>query len=234
MIREALQSVARNQTVADVIGRVPGARGVVGRLVAGESIEDAMDVAVDLADRGYWLSLEHTQSGSQPDPEAALDDLYELIDAIDDAGVTGISELSIRPEALGATFEEAMPRLQAVCASARVHDLYAMVGMAPSMDVDQMHAWFATQGEGIGAALETASVGRRGHPIHLHRRGHRQRLARLATNVDPNEAVLQLQLKRLRCIRGLNQSGNARVQKIIERVQVMLNQRELGISEERP
>ena len=156
MIREALQSVARNQTVADVIGRVPGARGVVGRLVAGESIEDAMDVAIDLADRGYWLSLEHTQSGSQPDPEAALDDLYELIDAIDDAGVTGISELSIRPEALGATFEEAMPRLQAVCASARVHDLYAMVGMAPSMDVDQMHAWFATQGEGIGLTIQSA------------------------------------------------------------------------------
>lgn len=156
MIREALRSAARNQSVAGALGRLPGARGVVGRVVAGESVADAMEVAIDLADRGYWLSLEHTQSGSRPDPDAALDDLYELIDAIDEAGLTPISELSIRPEALGATFDMAQPRLQAVCASARVHGLQATVGMAPSMDVDQVHSWFAGAPAEIGLTIQSA------------------------------------------------------------------------------
>jgi proline dehydrogenase len=156
MIREALQTVARNHAVVDVLGRVPGARGVVGRLVAGESVEDAMEVAVDLADRGYWLSLEHTQTGSPTDPDAALDDLYGLIDAIDEAGLTTISELIIRPEVLGATFAQAQPRLEAVCASARVHDLHAMVGPAEAMDVDEVHSWFAAQGEDVGLTIQSA------------------------------------------------------------------------------
>lgn len=156
MIREALQALARNQAVADAVGRVPGARGIVGRVVAGESVAEAIDVAVQLADRGYWLSIEHTHSTAHPDPDAALDDLFELIDAVDAAGLTSISELSIRPEALGSTADEVLPRLDAACASAGVHDLQVMVGMSHAMGVDESLDWFSTQDSGVGLTLQSA------------------------------------------------------------------------------
>jgi proline dehydrogenase len=156
VIREALQSFARNQAVADAVGRIPGARGVVGRVVAGESVDDVMHVALDLADHGFWLSIEHTESASRPDPDATLDDLYELIDAIDEAGLTSISELSIRPEALGSTLDEALPRLDAACASAGVHDLQAMVAISPAMDTDEILSWFEDQPAGVGITLASA------------------------------------------------------------------------------
>lgn len=58
MIREALSGLARQPAVGGVLSRTPGARDVVHRLVGGDTVEEAVDVASRWADQGYWTALE--------------------------------------------------------------------------------------------------------------------------------------------------------------------------------
>lgn len=143
MIREALSSLARNDAVAQAVGRLPGARSVVGRVVAGESLPDALAVATDLADEGFWLCLEHTEHGDQP--EQARDDLAALIDAVAASEVAPIAQISIRPEVLGVRSDQVLANVDAAVAHARRNGLAVAVGAAAVVDQADLRAWFEEQ-----------------------------------------------------------------------------------------
>lgn len=95
MIREALAGLARQPGVGTVISRAPGGREVVERLVGGETIGDAVAVAGECADEGFWTALEWT--GDAVDVRATLDD---QVKAMVRAGLASTCEMVLIPERL--------------------------------------------------------------------------------------------------------------------------------------
>lgn len=157
MIREALASVARSEAVAGAVSRLPGARSVIGRVVAGESVEQALEHAADLADEGFWLAIEHTEHSDPPQPEQALTDLVALIDAVAVSPLAPITEISIRPEALGSTAEEALPRVDFAVAVAVARGLAVSVGSSAAIDQGELVGWFDEQPhDSVGITLAAA------------------------------------------------------------------------------
>ena len=139
MIRDALASLARQETLGDLISRAPLAGDVIRRVVGGDSVDDAMAVASELADRGRWVSLE--RAAPHVDTEAAADgvlaDSLTLVDRLAQAGLGGVGEVSVFPESLtSGSPDSARGRLGALCEHATRAHVVVMVGMGPAAHVD--------------------------------------------------------------------------------------------------
>ncbi len=189
MIREALSSIARNESVAGLISRAPIARDVVKRVVAGESVEDALTVAGELADRGFWASLERAAPTVTSDEVAAAvtGDYAALIEAVASAGLSGVCEVSVFPESLGVMPGSgeagARQRLFELTRLATDRSVALMVGMGPAGDADQTIAWVDDlHAAGMPVGLTLPAVLRRtaadcerlaGRRVRLVKGGHR-------------------------------------------------------------
>ena len=140
MIREALSSLARNESLGGLLRRAPGARAVVRRVVAGETTDDALDVVLDLADRGFWVSLERAAPSVETDEaaERVLADYLVLVDRIAAAGLSATCEVSVFVESLACPgdAEVAHDRLVTLCEHATAGEVAVMVGMGPAADID--------------------------------------------------------------------------------------------------
>lgn len=103
MIREALASIARQESVSGLLSRTPVARDIVARVVGGEEIEDVVPLACDLADRGFHLALEHVvpHVADRQEVIAAVAGYHAVVDAVAEAGLAGVSEVVVFAEALG-------------------------------------------------------------------------------------------------------------------------------------
>jgi proline dehydrogenase len=107
---------------------------VVKRLVGGDSVEDAVTVASELADRGRWVSLERAAPRVENDAaaDAVLTDYLTLVDRIAAAGLSGVAEVAVFPESLTAGPPSgATGRLEALCRHATRAGVAVMVGMGP-------------------------------------------------------------------------------------------------------
>ena len=93
MIREALAGLARQPGVGAFISRAPGGHELVERLVGGDTVDEATQVASACADEGFWTALEWT--GGPTDVRATLD---EEVRAIVRAGLASTCELVVIPE----------------------------------------------------------------------------------------------------------------------------------------
>ncbi len=161
MIREAISAVARNESLGGLISRTPVARDVVRRLVAGETVESALAVALDLADRGFWVSLERAAPTVRDEAEAdgVLTEYVDLVDRIVAAGLADACEVSVFVEAMGtdARPDDARRRLAALCGHATSRGVAVMVGMGPAPDVDRTIAWvgeLTDEGLRVGMTLQ--------------------------------------------------------------------------------
>ncbi len=147
MIREALSSVARNEALGGLISRAPIARDVVKRVIAGESVDDALAVAGELADRGFWASLERAAPTVDADDVAVsvFDDYAALVEAVASAGLGGVCEVSVFPESLGVMpgpgDDHARERLFELARLASERSVPLMVGMGPAGDADLTITW---------------------------------------------------------------------------------------------
>lgn len=143
MIREALSAAARNASLGGALARAPIARDVVKRVVGGDTIEAALGVAADLADRGFFVSLERA-AASTTDEAASADvaaEYLSLIDAIAASGLAGTCEVAVLPEAVGLTVEgddsAARARLAEIATSAARRHVPMMLGIGPLEDVTE-------------------------------------------------------------------------------------------------
>ncbi|MEI6361604.1 MAG: proline dehydrogenase family protein [Actinomycetes bacterium] len=139
MIRDALASIARNESLGELIGRAPLARGVVKRVIGGDSVDDAVAVASELADAGRWVSLERAAPSvdSEATADAVLADYLTLVDRIATAGLAGVAEVSVFPGSLTAGPPSAAHgRLLALCEHATLARVFVSVGMGPAEHVD--------------------------------------------------------------------------------------------------
>jgi proline dehydrogenase len=138
MIRDALSTLARKQSLGDLISRAPLGRRVVSRVVGGDTIDDALVVASELADRGLWVSLERAAPTREGDPAAAelLTEYLGLVCALTAAGLGGVSEVAAFPESLDPV-DGAFPRLTELSRAATGAGIVVMLAMGPAERVDR-------------------------------------------------------------------------------------------------
>jgi proline dehydrogenase len=136
MIRKALSSLARNQSLGAVLSRTPLAQGLVTRVVGGETLPDAVAVASSLADRGLWVSLE--RAAHVVDGQVAADELLEeylaLVDALAEGGLSGVSEVAVFADALDPIGADRLTRLSR---AATASGIAVMIGMGAAEHVDR-------------------------------------------------------------------------------------------------
>ena len=147
MIRGALASLARNESLGGLISRTPVARDVVKRVVGGETIESALAVAYELADRGYWVSLERTALAEAADDDGPQvgEEYLRLVDAVATAGLAAVCEVTVLPEVLGGRLgPQAVPEpLAALARQAAAAGVPLMLGNGPATDVEASLRWAA-------------------------------------------------------------------------------------------
>jgi proline dehydrogenase len=165
VIRGALSAVARNESLGGLLSRAPIARDVVKRVVGGDTVESALDVAADLADRGFMVSLERAAPAVTTDAEAVAvtEEYRSLVDAAAASGLAQVIEVTVFANALGllpgADPEVASGRLADLAQHAAGRRVGLMVGTGPVDEaaatiamVDALHAL----GHDVGITLPAA------------------------------------------------------------------------------
>lgn len=162
MIREALASVARHESLGGVLGRTPVARDLVSRVVGGENLEEVLPLVSDLADRGYFVALERVAPDVQTSAEAreAAEGYARVVDAVASAGLAGVAEVIVFPESLGQTLDrgadEAHRRLDALAGQARSTGVPLRMGIGAPQDLAEALQWvdpLLARGDDVGVTL---------------------------------------------------------------------------------
>lgn len=196
MIREALASIARNDALGGVIGRTPIARDVVKRVVGGDTPQEALAVATELADVGFTVSLERAapSATSVPEAEAVAAEYVALVDGIAADGLSGVCEVALLPESVGSALdaEAAYARLQDVVAAAQARGVGVILGTGPGADSALALAWstrLADDGLTVGVTVPAML---RGAEAECRRRsGQRIRLVKGELRGDPATCFTQ-------------------------------------------
>ena len=181
MIREAFSAVARNESLGAALRRAPIAREIVKRVVAGDSVESALEVAAALADDGFWVSLERA-APSVGSPEEAREVLVEylaLVDRLVASGVARTCEVSVFPDALSPGTPDEATALRDLCESASAAGIPVMVGMGQPDDVDRtIEAVEVLHSEGLLVGVTLQAVLRRTEADCVRFAGRRVRLVK--------------------------------------------------------
>lgn len=101
LLRQSLLAAARSGHIKSAVTAAPVSRNVVRRFVAGETIDDALNVARALRDEGLLVTLDHlgedTHDGDQAD--AATRASIMSVERLFEAGLE--ADVSVKPTALG-------------------------------------------------------------------------------------------------------------------------------------
>jgi proline dehydrogenase len=105
VLRKALMAAAASERVREAVTRMPAARAVVDRYVAGESSEDAVAVARELRSAGLLVTLDYLGEDTTDAQRAAATaaQYVHLLGKLAAEGLTeaGAVEVSVKPTALG-------------------------------------------------------------------------------------------------------------------------------------
>lgn len=103
MLRQVLLSASRSDKVKNLVETAPVTRSLVHRFVAGERTFDAVRVAEHLAAQGLYASIDHLGEDTvDPARARATRDAYvALLGRLDDAGLAGHAEVSVKLSAIG-------------------------------------------------------------------------------------------------------------------------------------
>lgn len=189
----------------------PIVRAIAGRVVRGNSLEEAIATASELADAGFWVGLERAAPEAQTRDAgaAALAEHLQLIQAVAGAGLAQTCEISILPEALGSAdgvvTEEAFARLGEACDHARAEGIAVMIGIGT--DAAATITWAEARiasGAGVGLTLRAAM--RRAEADCARLCAHRIRLVKGVLR-GPVEAAyaqpLETDKAYVRCVKAL-------------------------------
>ncbi|MFI0431928.1 MAG: proline dehydrogenase family protein [Candidatus Nanopelagicales bacterium] len=108
MIRQTLLMASRSEGLKNIAANTPVTRSVVERYVAGETTADAVRVAAELADAGMLSTVDHLGEDTVNIEQAdAIRDAYlDLLSGLDDAGLAGVAEVSVKLSAVGQTLPD--------------------------------------------------------------------------------------------------------------------------------
>ena len=108
MIREILLRAADSDGLKEFSSSSALTRSVVARYIAGEETDDAVATAASLADLGILATIDHlgedTTNRAQADDTVAA--YVQLLRALADTGLAGVSEVSVKLSAVGQSLPE--------------------------------------------------------------------------------------------------------------------------------
>ncbi len=128
MLRRTLLAISTSQRLRSLITTAPGARSLVARYVAGDTAEQALDVARRLVGDGLLVSLDFLGEDTvDPEQAAAVTEEYErLLSRLSAEGLSagGRAEVSVKPTAVGLGLAEhaektAAENIARICVAAR-------------------------------------------------------------------------------------------------------------------
>jgi proline dehydrogenase len=110
MLRRTILAASRSPRLREAIGTMPVSREVVARFVAGETTDDAVAATRALAAKGLLASLDHLgeDTTERGHADAVTKAYLTLLQRLDDAGLTGGAEVSVKLSAVGQALDTSM------------------------------------------------------------------------------------------------------------------------------
>ena len=143
MLRQALLALSTSGPARDAIMATPATRSVVARFVAGETIDEALEVTASLAADGRLVTIDFLgEDTTDPAQATAVTDEYvRLLGRLSEAGLAarGRAEISVKPTAVGLGLpgsgeKTALENIRRVAAAAR------NAGTTVTVDMED-HTW---------------------------------------------------------------------------------------------
>jgi proline dehydrogenase len=151
MLRRTILAASRSPKIRDAVSTMPVSREVVRRFVAGETTDDAVRATRALTSDGLLVSLDHlgedTVEAGQA--EAVTKAYLTLLQRLDDAGLTGGAEVSVKLSAIG----QALDRAMCVDNARRICEAATSAGTTVTLDMEDHTTTDSTLG--ILAELRT-------------------------------------------------------------------------------
>jgi proline dehydrogenase len=127
-------AAAGNDTIRGLVASAPFSRDIVGRFVAGETVDEAVTATRRLVTDGLNVTLDHlgedtTDAGQAEDTVVAY---LALLDALEAAGLTGHAEVSVKLSAVGQKLDEGM----ALANATRIAAAAQRVGTTVTLDME--------------------------------------------------------------------------------------------------
>jgi proline dehydrogenase len=126
VIRQALLSLSRQKKIQEVSANAPVTRSVVQRFVAGETADDAVRAAGELAGEGLLSTIDHLGEDTLDREHAdyTRDAYLTLLRGLEAAGLSKASEVSVKLSAVGQSLPGdgeriALDNAHAICAQAQ-------------------------------------------------------------------------------------------------------------------
>ncbi|HEY3748780.1 MAG TPA: proline dehydrogenase family protein [Pseudonocardiaceae bacterium] len=133
-LRSLILAAAGNDTIRGLVATAPLSRDVVGRFVAGQSVDDAVAATRQLVTDGLHVSLDYLGEDTTDveQAEGTVRAYLTLLDSLAAAGLTGRAEVSVKLSAVGQKLDEAMALANArrICAAAQ------QVGTTVTLDME--------------------------------------------------------------------------------------------------
>ena len=140
MLRQAFLAASRSGGVRRLVETAPYSRGVVRRFIAGERVDDALQVARALTEAGLLVTLDNLGEDTRTADQAGaiVDNYVTLLDRLHIAGLPGKAEVSVKLSALGQSLREdlAIENARRICAAAQAAETTVTLDMEDYTTVD--------------------------------------------------------------------------------------------------
>jgi proline dehydrogenase len=140
VLRQVLLATSRSGRTRRLVETAPYSRDVVRRFIAGEAIDDALDVTAKLTGEGLSVTLDHLGEDTLDAGQAAaiVRNYVGLLDRLATTGLGDRAEVSVKLTALGQAFDEelALDNARRICAAARAAATTVTLDMEDHTTVD--------------------------------------------------------------------------------------------------
>lgn len=127
MLRSLLLYLSERETPQRLLTRLPGARKLTQRFIAGETVEEMLAVVRRLGREGFDVTLDHLgESVSDPaDAEETCRTYLAILDRLAREGLR--SSISVKLTALGLAFDESLAQQHLAAIAKRARELHTFV-----------------------------------------------------------------------------------------------------------
>jgi proline dehydrogenase len=180
--------------VRSAVTRLPVAKRVVGRFVAGEHVEDAVRAVAELTGRGLLVTADHLGEnvGTRAEATRAADAYLHLLDALASARLRAHVSVKLTQFGLDLSDEICSLNLRRVLERAKAQDAFVRVDMESTAYTDRalrlVRAMKASGHENIGAVIQAYLYRSAEDVATLCAEGIRVRLCKGAYREPPEKA----------------------------------------------
>lgn len=198
MLRQALLTASRSDSVRRAVETAPVSRALVRRFVAGTGTADAVRVAATLAAEGLLVSLDHLGEDTvdREQADTVREAYLALLAALGEAGLTARAEVSVKLSAVGQALGRdghkiALENARSICAAADAVGTTVTLDMEDHTTTDSTLAILTelrSEFPSVGAVLQAYLRRTEGDCRDLARTGSRVRLCKGAYSEPANVA----------------------------------------------